>query len=237
MNEDTVSKSVKPRHPFPEPGCDGVRNTAVAALIALGLLLGMLVSPVVALPDSQETNARIVTGPLSEVGLAGDHDRSRFAAHRLNPDQSNPTPEHEVLTCRSIGGSAIWICRYDKRDEPELGFQTPPEGTEGLFLGVRLPANVVGRVCRVDFPFACPDDVAFVIQGVIVFRHPDGSRTVVAEQLWMTDAGVLWVYWMAPHNFICPWYPTFAEALAANPFPLPFNGVDWPANDCIFGVT
>ena len=63
----------------------------------------------------------------------------RSTWHRLNPDQSNPAPEHERLRCKK---AAVWVCR--------------------------------------------------------------------------------------------PWFSSFRGALRANPFPLPFNGVDWPSSDCMF---
>jgi hypothetical protein len=34
--------------------------------------------------------------------------------HRLNPDQSNPAPEHERLQCIE---TSVWVCRYDKVPE------------------------------------------------------------------------------------------------------------------------
>src|SRR2546421_283968 len=40
---------------------------------------------------------------------------------------------------------------------------------------------------------------------------------------------VMWQYWISPGNFACPWYRTFDEALAANPFPT--------HGDCVFPVT
>src|SRR3989304_818009 len=58
-----------------------------------------------------------------QVNLAGKWDR-------LNPDQGNPTPEHEVLRC---GGNASWNCAYDKQPEPRLGFETPPGSTSRRF--------------------------------------------------------------------------------------------------------
>ena len=43
----------------------------------------------------------------------------RSTWHRLNPDQSNPAPEHERLRCIE---AAVWVCRYDKVPEPALNF-------------------------------------------------------------------------------------------------------------------
>ena len=50
------------------------------------------------------------------------------------------------------------------------------------------------------------------------------------------DDEVLYLSWV-DSGFACPWFPSFEAALAANPFPLPFNGVDWPSQDCIFAPT
>jgi hypothetical protein len=68
-----------------------------------------------------------------------------------------------------------------------------------------------------------------------VFRNADGSTFAALQELIVTSGGgtqVLWVRWVR-FGFACPWFPTFDQALAANPFPLPFNGVDWPEDDCI----
>lgn len=155
--------------------------------------------------------------------------------HRLNPDPSNPTPEHEVLGCRLLGGS--WACKYDKIPEPTLGFEQPPEGTFGFFGGVELPLSGPGAfVCVDGFPFDCPDDVSLVIGGTMTFQPPGGPGFTVSQQLIVTEDEILFVYWQSPHNFVCPWHQTFEDALDANPFPLPFNGIDGPANDCVFGV-
>ena len=43
--------------------------------------------------------------------------------HRLNPDQSNPAPEHERLTCLQGRG---WSCHYDTVPEPRLTGQLMP---------------------------------------------------------------------------------------------------------------
>jgi hypothetical protein len=67
------------------------------------------------------------------------------------------------------------------------------------------------------------------------FRLSDGSHLVVGEELIATDTGdqqVLYVYWV--DQCVCPWFGSLDEALEANPFPLPFNGTDWPQRDCVF---
>jgi hypothetical protein len=68
----------------------------------------------------------------------------------------------------------------------------------------------------------CPDwfpgdicaSAARVVSGtstVIIPRH-GGTFTGDAEFI-ITDEGLLWVYWV--DQFVCPWYPTFNEALTS----------------------
>ncbi len=147
---------------------------------------------------------------------------------RLNPDQANPTPEHEVLRC---GGYASIICRYDKQPEPELGFTMPPDSTSGYFAGQDATA---GWACPAGFGDFC-DSVVFVASGVSTYDRSDGSQLVVNQDLVVGSVNgqsVLYIYWV-DDGFACPWYRSFGDALSANQFPLPFNGTDWPAADCI----
>ncbi len=147
---------------------------------------------------------------------------------RLNPDQSNPTPEHEVLRC---GGNATrWNCIYDKQPEPRLGFENPPDSTFGEFRGESITPE---WTCPSWFPQTICDSTTFVAGGVMSFRLSDGSNLTVDQELILTENQgdqVLYVYWV--DQFACPWYRGLSEALAANPFPTPFNGEDWPAMDC-----
>jgi hypothetical protein len=53
----------------------------------------------------------------------------------------------------------------------------------------------------------------------------------VLTDLVFSGDDMLNVYWVS-FGFTCPWFSTFEAALSANPFPLPFNGVDWPNPDC-----
>ena len=149
--------------------------------------------------------------------------------NRLNPDQSNPTPEHEVLRC---GGNVRWNCIYDKQPERALGFENPPDSTFGRFRGEDVTAV---WACPEWFPSGICDNTKFVAAGVMNFRLPDGSEFDVDQQLILTESGgdeILYVYWV--DQFVCPWYGSFEEALVANTFPIPFNGEDWPAPDCSF---
>jgi len=154
-------------------------------------------------------------------GLRGKWDR-------LNPDQGNPTPEHEVLGCG--GGNRVY-CVYDKWPAPFLGFETPPDETHGIFLG----EEIISWECPGWFPGEICDSTTFVAGGVMRYYLPDGSRFSVDQNMIVTKLNgkeVLYMYWV--DSFICPWYRSFREALAANPFPLPFDGAHWPEVDCIF---
>jgi len=147
---------------------------------------------------------------------------------RLNPDQSNPTPEHEVLGC---GGMDRVYCLYDKWPVPILGFETPPDETYGIFLG----EEVTSWQCPGWFPDEICDSSTFIAGGVMRYHLPDGSTFRMDQNLIVTEIGgkhVLYMYWV--DSFVCPWYRSFREALAANPFPLPFDGEHWPEVDCIF---
>jgi hypothetical protein len=155
------------------------------------------------------------------IGLAGKWDR-------LNPDPSNPTPEHEVLGC---GGTDRLFCIYDKWPAPLLGFETPPDATYGVFLG----REIASWDCPYWFPGKICDNTTFVAGGVMRYYLPDGSRFSVDQDLIVTEMDgqqVLYMYWV--DSLVCPWYRSFREALAANPFPLPFDGENWPAIDWIF---
>jgi hypothetical protein len=147
--------------------------------------------------------------------------------HRLNPDQSNPAPEHERLTCLQGRG---WSCHYDKVPEPGVNFHW--DTTVGDFNGGDVTKS---WTCPDWFPADICQSVTQVARGTTVFRQADGSTFAALQELIVTSGGgtqVLWVRWVR-FGFACPWFPTFDQALAANPFPLPFNGVDWPEDDCI----
>jgi hypothetical protein len=154
-----------------------------------------------------------------QPGIAGRWDR-------LNPGLP---PEHEVLRC---GGNVNWYCTYDKHPEPGLGFVNPPNSTFGRFRGENITSE---WACPAWFPSNICDNTTFVAGGVMTFALFDGGELIVDEQLILAEnegTQVLYVYWV--DQFVCPWYRTFEEALAANPFPTPFNGVDGPVMDCLF---
>jgi hypothetical protein len=127
--------------------------------------------------------------------------------HRLNP--SDP-PEHERYLCLP---GATWSCRYDKLPEPRLGFGW--NQTRGTFKG-----QVTGFDCPSWFSAAACDAADTVVTGVGTFYtynsslRPTGSFSV-DQQLLVGDDGTLWIYWV--DLFVCPWYPTFQQALANDP--------------------
>lgn len=142
--------------------------------------------------------------------------------HRLNPDQSNPAPEHERLRCRE---AAVWVCQYDKVPEPRLNFSWD-----------RTTAKFAGR--DVTASWACPAwftecaAVTRVVDGVVKIR-PEGERPFEVRLAYVFLEGRV-LYILVPDALACPWFSSFRRALAANPFPLPFDGVAWPDSDCIF---
>ena len=143
--------------------------------------------------------------------------------HRLNPDQSNPAPEHERLRCIE---AAVWVCRYDKVAEPALNFSWN-----------RITAQFIGR--DITASWTCPDwftecgSVTQVVEGTATYRGEVAHPFKVLIDLIFIDDEAVYVAWVE-FGFACPYYPSLAAALAANPFPVPFNGVDWPEQDCIF---
>ena len=162
----------------------------------------------------------LVAGLAVPAASAASPPRSTW--HRLNPDQNNPAPEHERLRC--IEGT-VWVCRYDKVPEPALNFFL--DRTTGQFVGRDITAS---WTCPEWFPECAA--VTRVVEGTVTYRPEGGHPFKILTDLVFLGDEVLYVYWV--DFFACPWFSTFEAALAANPFPLPFNGVDWPEQDCIF---
>ena len=138
----------------------------------------------------------------------------------------NGNVEHEIMHFWVEGST--WTGRYDKHPEPDLGFPNPPEGTSGDFRG----GDATNFVCEPTFPFYPCQNVVKVVEGTTQYKPPQGSPFEVLERhIVVREANgqeVMWQYWVSPGNFICPWYRSFDEALAAKPFP--------PNGDCIFRV-
>lgn len=149
--------------------------------------------------------------------------------HRLDMDHSNPAPEQERLSCSR---GLTWQCHYDKVPEPALAFWW--DTTSGDFTGQDVTRT---WTCPDWFPASICTNVTTVVAGTMSITRADGISFSGPFDLVLarsgSDAQVLHVYWPV-FGFTCPWYRTFDEALAANPMPLPFDGVDWPPIDCAF---
>jgi hypothetical protein len=169
---------------------------------------------------SRATNATIADGSAMGTITNDDHEW-----HRLNSDHSHP-PEHELFQC--VEGST-WTCRYTKVPEPTLNFQWTNQ--QGTFIG--SPTQEGQWTCPSWFPSTICANASRVAQGIRSFEPV--STAIIRDDLIVTKTGnheQMYEYWVGQH--VCPWYQTFDEALAANPFPLPFNGTNWPALDCVF---
>ena len=168
---------------------------------------------------SSVANATIADGSGTGTITNDDHEW-----HRLSADRSQTAPEHERLECAE---GSTWTCQYSKVPEPALNFQW--NGQRGTFTGSPIPP--AQWPCPTWFPSKICTNLNRVAQGIASFGPT--STFSVREELIVTKAGdqeQMWNYWVG--QFVCPWYGTFEEALAANPFPLPFNGT-WPAQDCV----
>jgi len=131
------------------------------------------------------------------------------AWHRLNPGGDQASSEHERLTCRE--GATSWSCVYDKLADPGFSWNA----TTGRFAGRDVTSS---WTCPDWFPSEACTGVVQVLRGTAVFL-PDGGRPfTVGQEYIVTNVGgdeVLFVHWI--DRFVCPWYRTFDEALAANP--------------------
>src|SRR5262245_20001860 len=183
----------------------------------LVVALASLLAFVVALPAGAGTSAP----------LAGQWNR-------LSVDQSHPAPEHELLYCaqfnsdEAVSTANSWFCSYHKRREPTLNLYW--HDNHGVMSGKDITAT---WTCPSQFPPVC-SDVVQVVEGTFTyFQFSSGQPpSQVLEDLVVTQTSSgqrLYVYFV--NRFVCPWFRTFGEALAANPLPLPFNGT-WPPQDC-----
>lgn len=188
---------------------------AVVAVVLIALFAGA---------ENGAAAPALASGPAN--ALAGSWDR-------LNPQQSqsNPVPEHERLTCarRADVDGGAWICRYFKIPAPQLNFGW--NTTTGRFVGSDVTAT---WSCPAWFPATICAGVVQVVEGTFVFDLASGGQLTSFQDLVITQAAGtqrLYDYWV--NQFACPWFRSFDQALAANPFPLPFNGVNGPVLDCI----
>jgi hypothetical protein len=132
-------------------------------------------------------------------------ETSALRWHRLN-DAASP-PEHERFSCLVAGDS--WTCRYDKVPGPGLSW----DQTRGTFTGHDTTAD---WSCPGWFPGTACDAADTVVTGVGSFEFPRHSGGFSVDQkLLVGDDGRMWLYWT--DLFVCPWYPTFDEALHSDP--------------------
>ena len=140
--------------------------------------------------------------------------------HRLNPDPANVASEHEQLHCLP---GVQWVCRYDKL--PESGYHW--DRTIAMFHG-RDITDIAECPTEEWFPTEVCDGAEQVIAGWSTFSVAGGGAFKTGQALIFTneEGGLapLYVYWY-DFGFICPWYESFADALAANPDASP---------DCVF---
>jgi hypothetical protein len=167
----------------------------------------------------------------SAASSQGDAGTLAGQWHRLSADRSNPAPEHQLLTCHRLGdnGRAVWTCHYNKVPEPALNFFW--DADQGEFVGQDVTDF---WTCPAWFPASICANVSSVVEGSTVFENAGGPTGSVFTDLIVTQVGerqVLQFYFV--NQFVCPWFRTFSEALAANPMPLPFDGVNWPSQDCV----
>ena len=118
--------------------------------------------------------------------------------------RNNYNEGEEVLTCRE--GTPSWACTYGV-----------PE-TAGWFSGRSVTAS---WTCPDWFPSTICDNVIAVYHGRAVYVPSGGTSSgpsfLVDEDYVITEVGgqsVLQLYWV--DRFVCPWYRTFEEALAAD---------------------
>jgi hypothetical protein len=130
--------------------------------------------------------------------------------HRLNPDPANSSGQHQVNDCQ---GGEIWTCIYSTQSEPELGFKS--NQPFGVFEGEFIP----DWNCPNWLPEAICRSAILVIGGTALFEGGGPSLQVDIEYIVAEIGGrqILYEYWV--NRFACPWYRSFDEALAANPFP------------------
>jgi hypothetical protein len=117
--------------------------------------------------------------------------------------RNNYNAGEEVLLCRESTPS--WTCTY-----------RVPDGT-GWFSGQDITAS---WTCPEWFPSTMCDNVTAVYHGRTVYLPVGGSSGdsfIVKQDYVVTEVegqAVLQLYWI--DRFVCPWYRTYDEALAAD---------------------
>jgi len=158
-----------------------------------------------------------VAGPLSASSAL--HDRPRFTGTTAWA-RNLPTPLRSFLRTET-GSAAVLLAAAAAA---LVWVNVDARSYDGVWCPAWFPASICGKVTR-------------VAAGTMTIVRADGISFSGPFELILTHAGadaqVLHVYW-PDFGFTCPWFRTFSQALAANPLPLPFNGSDWPGQDCNF---
>lgn len=165
--------------------------------------------------------ALLVSGLLLVVFVTPAAAGNSSSWHRLNP--ADP-PEHERLSCV---GSDVVQCRYNKIPAPHLALGWNQR--RGLFIGSEVDADA----CPAELGDLCTHAIR-VVSGSSTYSGAGDPTDTFTQDLIFTDGdGVAPLYQYFVGSFACPWYGSFKAALAANPFPLPYDGTNGPAFDCI----
>lgn len=130
--------------------------------------------------------------------------------HRLNPATEDVAPEHERLQCLP---NLQWVCRYDKLSGDGLHW----DRTIGMFHGRDFAFTQAD--CPEWFPSEICEAAQQVIVGQITYAVDEGGAFRTGHALIFTDGvevAPLYVYWF-DLGFVCPWYESFDDAVAANP--------------------
>lgn len=178
----------------------GSASPRIARRRALSVVIGLLALLLVAAPA-------VAAPPHLEVW------------HRLNPATEDVAAEHEQLHCLP---GVQWVCRYDKAPDDGLHW----DRTIGMFHGREFAFTQDD--CPEWFPSEICEGAVRVIVGSITYVVDEGGAFRTGHALIFTDGdGIapLYVYWFDA-GFVCPWYESFDDALAANP--------TLEAADCIF---
>jgi hypothetical protein len=152
------------------------------------------------------TGALLLIAPATPAAAAGSV--TPMVWHRYNIYEPI-SPSHERLRCLTDGQ---WRCLYDTVPEPTLGFTNPL--VKGTFIGTDITDS--WECPEADwFPTDICDSAAQVVSGTQSFVFPGFGQLFAVDAVYIvTDDGTLWNYWV--DQFVCPWYPTFDEALTTS---------------------
>ena len=185
----------------------------VAALVVLLLVLSGANAQASASGRSTVAAARaqLATFAASDVG-SGEIGVGIW--HRYSPGASASQSEHERMVCVPVREGVVMSCHYDKAREQELGYHW--DDNQGYFQG----ADVTDSWSAPGwFPAGISGSVTRVVEGQFVYVNPGvHAPFFVNTDLVFTGSGPtarMYVYWI--NQFVCPWFKTFEQALAANP--------------------